>query len=190
MYDSLLFNLRQAEQRTGILAKLALQPGEYALATVHRAENTDQPATLRNLIAAFSGLGIPVVLPLHPRTKAALQEAGVTQLPDRILAVPPVSYHEMLLLERHARVILTDSGGIQKEAFLLRVPCVTLRNETEWVETVDAGWNRLAGTDPESVIAAARTFLEGRPAASAKPYGDGHAAEAILDIVVACGLLL
>jgi UDP-N-acetylglucosamine 2-epimerase len=183
MYDSLLFNLRQAEQSTGILAKLALQPGEYALATVHRAENTDQPATLRNLVAALSGLGIPVVLPLHPRTKAALLEAGVTQLPDRILAVPPVSYQEMLLLERHASVILTDSGGIQKEAFLLGVPCVTLRNETEWVETVDAGWNRVAGTAPEAVIAAARTFLEDRPAASAKPYGDGHAAEAIVGIM-------
>ena len=183
MYDSLLFNLRQAEQRAGILDRLGLRPGEYALATIHRAENTDRPAALRSLITALDGIGIPVVLPLHPRTKAALQAAGVTQFPDRVGAVPPVSYHDMLLLERQARVILTDSGGVQKEAFLLGVPCVTLRNETEWVETVEAGWNRLAGADPERIVAAVRALLESVLPEPGRLFGDGQAGAAIVEIL-------
>jgi len=183
MYDSLLFHLKQAERNVAILSRLGLPPGEYGLATIHRGENTDQPATLRDLIAALGDIGLPVALPLHPRTNAALQAAGITRLPGAVHVIPPVSYHDMLILERHARVILTDSGGVQKEAFLLGVPCVTLRNETEWVETVEAGWNRVAGTAPDAVVAAARAFLEKVPLTSGKPYGDGHAAEAILDIL-------
>lgn len=182
MYDSLLFNLKQAEQHAGILNRLGLQPGRYGLATVHRAENTDRPATLRTLIATLGMLGLPVVLPLHPRTKAAMQAAGV-EAPEQVRLIPPASYHEMLGLERHARIILTDSGGVQKEAFLLGVPCVTLRNETEWVETVEAGLNRVAGTEPGAILAAARAFLEETPVASMKPYGDGHAAEAIVQVL-------
>ena len=182
MYDSLLFNLKQAESHAGILPRLGLQPGRYGLATIHRAESTDRPATLRTLLATLGNLGLPVVLPLHPRTKAALQAAGV-EAPEHVLPIPPVSYHEMLTLERHARIVLTDSGGVQKEAFLLGVPCVTLRNETEWVETVEAGMNRVAGTEPEAILAAARAFLEEAPSASMKPYGDGHAAEAIIQVL-------
>lgn len=183
MYDSLLFNLRRAEQRAGILERLGRRPGEYALATIHRAENTDRPVTLRTLIATLGNLSLPVVLPLHPRTKAALQAAEVGEAQEHVLMVPPVSYHEMLILERHARVILTDSGGVQKEAFLLGVPCVTLRSETEWGETVDAGWNRLAGADPEAIVAATRACLESARPEQRNPYGDGHAGEAILGIV-------
>ncbi len=182
MYDSLLFNLKQAGQQEEILSRLGLQPGRYGLATIHRADNTDRPAKLRALIATLGTLGLPVVLPLHPRTKAAMQAAGV-EASEQVRLIPPASYYEMLILERHARIILTDSGGVQKEAFLLGVPCVTLRSETEWVETVEAGLNRVAGTEPDAILAAARAFLEETPSTSIQPYGDGHAAEAIVQVL-------
>lgn len=183
MCDSLLYNLEQAGQKAGILADLGVTPGAYGLATIHRAETTDHPETLRSLLAALDHLGLPVLLPLHPRTKAALETAGADRPSGDLRLIPPVPYHEMLVLERYARVILTDSGGVQKEAFLLSVPCVTLRKETEWVETVEAGWNRLCGTDPEQIEVAVCAALERRPPESGHPYGDGHAAEAILEIM-------
>ncbi len=183
MYDSLVFNLRKAEERTGILAKLGLQSGEYALATIHRAESTDRPETVTGILSALGRLGLPIVVPLHPRTRAVLDATGAGHVSGPVRLIAPVSYHEMLMLERHARLILTDSGGVQKEAFLLGVPCVTLRNETEWVETVEAGWNRVAGTAHDAVEAAARLALEEVPHERGQPYGDGHAAEAILGIV-------
>jgi UDP-GlcNAc3NAcA epimerase len=183
MYDSLLYHLKRAEEGMGILTELGLAPGEYGLATVHRADTTDRLETLRALFLAFARVGLPIVVPLHPRTKAALDAAGMAQFPDEVRVVSPLSYHQMLILERHARLILTDSGGVQKEAFMLRVPCITLRTETEWVETVDAGWNHLAGTDPDAIVAVAHRCLTGVPPEPGHPYGDGHAAEAILEIV-------
>ncbi len=183
MYDSLLHNQERAGQKDGILKRLGVRPGQYALATIHRAQTTDHPETLRNILVALGCLGLPVLVPLHPRTKAALRTAGVDRPSGEVRLVSPVSYHEMLALERHARLILTDSGGVQKEAFLLRVPCVTLRNETEWEETVEAGWNRLAGTDPDRIVTAARASLGEGPTDPGHPYGDGHAAEAILEVL-------
>ena len=112
-----------------------------------------------------------------------LDAAGIARVSDSVRLMPPVSYHEMLMLERHARLILTDSGGVQKEAFLLGVPCITLRNETEWVETVELGWNRLAGTDPDAIVMAAHGALEETRSERGGPYGAGHAADAILAIV-------
>src|SRR5439155_19353033 len=123
--------------------------------------------------SALGRLELPIVVPLHPRTRAVLNAAGVGDVSGPVRLLAPVSYHEMLILERHARLILTDSGGVQKEAFLVGVPCVTLRNETEWVETVEAGWNRLAGTDPGAVEAAARGVLEEERSERGTPYGDG-----------------
>ncbi|TAL11926.1 MAG: UDP-N-acetylglucosamine 2-epimerase (non-hydrolyzing), partial [Nitrospirae bacterium] len=114
MHDSLLYNLEQARRTVRILDRLGLRPREYGLATVHRAENTDRPETVRALFAALGRIGLPIVVPLHPRTKAALEAAGMARLPATVRVVPPVSYHEMLMLERSARVILTDSGGVQK----------------------------------------------------------------------------
>lgn len=131
MYDSLLYHLERTERQIEVRPTLPALPTEYALATIHRAETTDDPQRLRRLIAALGQIGLLVVLPLHPRTGAAMQAAGIREPSTQVQVVPPVSYREMLLLERHARLILTDSGGVQKEAFLLRVPCVTLRNETE-----------------------------------------------------------
>jgi len=183
MYDSLLYNLARADGRAGVLAELGLRPGQYGLATIHRAELTERPETVTGILSALGRLGLPIVVPLHPRTRAVLDAAGVGHLFGQVRLVAPVSYHEMLTLERHARLILTDSGGVQKEAFLLGVPCITLRNETEWVETVEAGWNRVAGTAPDAVEAAARSVLDTKPSERGEPYGDGHAAEAIVQVI-------
>ena len=183
MYDSLLYNLARADQHTGVLAELGLRPGQYGVATIHRAETTDRPETLAGILSALGRLGLPVVVPLHPRSRAVLDAAGIARVSDSVRLMPPVSYHEMLMLERHARLILTDSGGVQKEAFLLGVPCITLRNETEWVETVELGWNRLAGTDPDAIVMAAHGALEETRSERGGPYGAGHAADAILAIV-------
>ena len=183
MYDSLLYNLAKADRRAGVLAELGLQQGQYGLATIHRAETTDRPETVTGILSALGRLGLPIVVPLHPRTRAVLDAAGVGHVCGPVRLIAPVAYHEMLILERHARLILTDSGGVQKEAFLLGVPCITLRNETEWVETVELGWNRLAGTDPEAIVMAAHGALEEVRSERGAPYGAGHAADAILAIV-------
>jgi len=180
MYDSLLHHMEKAEGSSEILNQMGLTPGEYGLATVHRADTTGDRQKLERVFEALSRLGFPVIVPLHPRTQAVL--SGVV-LPSGVRVVEPVSYYDMLVLERHAGLILTDSGGVQKEAYLLHVPCVTLREETEWVETVEAGWNRLAGTDPDAVVAAAAS-LRDRPPHSGNPYGNGYAAEAILETLV------
>jgi UDP-N-acetylglucosamine 2-epimerase len=154
MYDALCHNIQIAERRSTILEHLKLRPKEYLLATVHRAENTDQPENLNNIVNAFVELtksGQTVVFPVHPRTRNRLDTFGMNDH-SNLLMIDPISYLDMLILEKHARVILTDSGGVQKEAYWLQVPCVTLRNETEWVETVERGWNVLVGTDTEKIF--------------------------------------
>jgi len=174
MYDALLQHAPVAAARSGVLERLALRPGEYALATVHRAANTDDPARLERIFDALAALDEPVVVPLHPRTRAALAHTDIEVEPP-VRVIDPVGYLEMLALEQHARVVLTDSGGVQKEAYLLRVPCVTLRDETEWLETLAGGWNVLAGVDSDRILAAARRT---RPQGEPPPvFGDGHAAE-------------
>lgn len=135
--------------------------GRYYLATVHRAENTDNPVRLKGIFEGLGRLDGPVVLPLHPRTRARLD--GSIQIPANVKLHEPVGYLAMLLLIQNARAVLTDSGGVQKEAFWLGVPCVTLREETEWVETLEGGWNQLAGTDPDRIAAAARARPLGHP---------------------------
>ncbi len=174
MYDVLLRHVAAADEKSRVLRDLALEPGGYVLATVHRAANTDDPRRLAEIFDALALLREPVVVPLHPRTRAALLRTDIeVEAPVRI--VEPVGYLDMLALERHARMVLTDSGGVQKEAYLLGVPCVTLRDETEWVETLGGGWNALAGADSERILAAAR---RARPPGEPPPvFGDGHAAE-------------
>ncbi|MFC1828189.1 non-hydrolyzing UDP-N-acetylglucosamine 2-epimerase [Thermodesulfobacteriota bacterium] len=160
MHDALLHNIKLAEKNSNILEKLNLKPKNYALATVHRPENTDNPVKLNSIFNALDKIGqdgLPVVMPLHPRTSKNLNDLGVYQL-SNLLLIEPASYLDMLILEKQAKVILTDSGGVQKEAYWFRVPCVTLRNETEWVETVKKGWNVLAGTNEDNIIYAARSF--------------------------------
>jgi UDP-N-acetylglucosamine 2-epimerase len=154
MYDSVLRNVRLAEEAVDPLAALGLRPGGYYLATVHRAGNTDDDERLGVILGLLAGLDRPAVLPLHPRTAAALRRSGIRADQGALRAIPPVPYLEMLLLERGAKAILTDSGGVQKEAYFFGVPCVTLRPETEWVETVEAGWNAVVDADAERFLAA------------------------------------
>ncbi|GAK60669.1 UDP-N-acetylglucosamine 2-epimerase [Candidatus Vecturithrix granuli] len=175
MYDSLRYNLRLAEQRSIILDTLRLQPKEYVLATVHRAENTDDPERLHAIFEAFIQIthdGLPVVIPLHPRTRKRLEELNLSFNKLQVLA--PVSYLDMLMLAQNARMILTDSGGLQKEAYWLKVPCLTLREETEWVETVESGWNMLVGAQTETIIQSVHTFTS--PETHLPFYGDGETA--------------
>jgi UDP-N-acetylglucosamine 2-epimerase len=178
MYDALLANTDRARERSTIVRDLALEPGAYALATVHRAANTDDPAVLAEIFDALMLLKEPVIVPLHPRTRAALMATDIEVEPP-VRVIDPVGYLDMIALQQQARVVLTDSGGVQKEAYLLAVPCITLREETEWTETLAGGWNVLAGADAERIVAAAR---RGRPAAPPAPvFGDGHAAEKMVE---------
>lgn len=178
MLDAVLHHSHTLEEdQTAVLT--AQSP--YALCTVHRAENTDDPSRLRGILAALDRLPLPVVLPLHPRTRGRLAQAGA-ELPLNVTGIEPVGYLEMLNFVRGASVVLTDSGGLQKEAYYLGVPCVTMRDETEWTETVDAGWNVLAGADTGRILTAAEEMRTERPT---RPplYGTGDTALQITEIL-------
>jgi UDP-GlcNAc3NAcA epimerase len=178
-YDALLQNADLAEERVqSQLDLFQLKSKDYYLLTLHRAENTDDPERLRGILELASSLDLPVLFPVHPRTKEILARNGVS-LNGSLRVAPPQGYLEMVALEKHARKILTDSGGIQKEAFYLNVPCVTLRERTEWVETVELGANRLVGSDPRSIQSAVyeTNHLSWEHAG---PYGDGSAARKIV----------
>ncbi|MCD6404750.1 MAG: UDP-N-acetylglucosamine 2-epimerase (non-hydrolyzing) [Planctomycetes bacterium] len=183
MYDAALF---YAGRAPGIDQTCAAEPGEgnFYLATVHRAENTDDASRLGGIIQGLEGLPYPVLLPLHPRTGKRLEELGIHPS-GALRLVEPVGYLEMVALQRAARVILTDSGGMQKEALFHSTPCVTLRDETEWVETVEAGWNILTGADPEKIASAVGRFESAPPVTVCRPYGDGHAGRRIASLVKA-----
>ena len=153
-----------------------LSPG-----TVHRAENTNNRQRLKNILSAFAALDEPVVFPAHPRTRKFLQEMGY-QPPENVKLIDPVGYFDIIALEKSARLLLTDSGGMQKEAYWLKVPCITLRDETEWIETVELGWNILTGADRDRIIEAVRTFKT--PSEHPPLYGDGTAAAHCLSLGV------
>lgn len=173
MYDAVLLFAERARARSDVLARLGLGPKGYLLATVHRAENTDDAARLAEILWAFSALGATVVFPVHPRTRQII--GGGAALGANVRAVEAVGYLDMLMLEQHARLVLTYSGGVQKEAYWLGVPCVTLRDETEWVETVESGWNVLAGARRGRIVEAAQS-LRPDPNSRAPLYGDGRTA--------------
>lgn len=178
MYDAFLYNLELAKEKSNILQTLGLGPKSYILCTIHRAENTDDPARLTQILKALSKISLPVVLPLHPRTRKIVHELGLTSLLNRLNVIEPVGYLDMITLEAHTLKLVTDSGGVQKEAYFAGVPCITMRDETEWVETVDVGWNRLTGADEEKILEAVEMFTppENRPSI----FGDGKAAEQIV----------
>ncbi|MDI3542911.1 MAG: UDP-GlcNAc3NAcA epimerase [Candidatus Atribacteria bacterium] len=184
MYDAALYYGKKAERQSQILNRLELRPKEYILATIHRAENTDDPQRLCAIFEGFAEVAqeIKVVLPLHPRTRAALVQTGLyDKVVRNISLIEPVGYLDMVMLEKNARLIATDSGGVQKEAFFYRVPCLTLREETEWVELVDLGWNRvIPPTSKERVSAGIRESLQASGGLDGYPYGDGKAAEKII----------
>jgi UDP-N-acetylglucosamine 2-epimerase len=163
--DTMIDALRHAEplarRESTVLERFDVREKHFVLATVHRAENTDDPRRLHAIVRALSHAGEPVVFPLHPRTRAALGQTA--EAIDGVRFVEPVGYLDMVRLESAARVIVTDSGGVQKEAYWLGVPCVTVRDETEWVETVEVGWNHLAGAETDSIIAAIRGFTPSSP---------------------------
>jgi len=152
MFDALIHFSKISEKKSKILEKLNLKPKSYYLATVHRAENTDNCERIKNILTAFSKLDKPVVFPIHPRTKKMVENFSLKHLLEKMQVIEPVGYLDMIKLEKNAKAILTDSGGVQKEAFWLKVPCITLRDETEWIETVKYGWNRIVGTDCERII--------------------------------------
>lgn len=162
----------------GLLAQMGLGERGYLLATAHRAGNVDDPEHLAALVALFEVLEGPIVLPLHPRTRARLRAQGLlTRAKRAARVVLPLGYLEFAALLGHARAVLTDSGGVQKEAYLARVPCLTLREETEWTETVGSGWNTLVGLDARAARAA---LAKPVPAEHPQLYGDGHAAERVV----------
>jgi UDP-GlcNAc3NAcA epimerase len=172
MHDAMIHAMERARRTSGILETLGLKPGEFVLATVHRAENTDDPARLAAVVETLKreAEGRIVVLPIHPRTRAALARTGVET--GHIRIIDPVGYIDMARLLEACALVMTDSGGLQKEAYFARRPCITLRDETEWVETIRHGWNRL-WTTPEWTS----------PRTEISDYGQGDAAERVLDAI-------
>ncbi|MFB3883675.1 MAG: non-hydrolyzing UDP-N-acetylglucosamine 2-epimerase [Thermodesulfobacteriota bacterium] len=193
MYDSILYYSEIAENRSTILEDLgfsnlqsAIYNPQYYLATLHRAENTDDPKKLKSILTALIEIGknIPVILPLHPRTRKMMETFRLPKRSKEIHLIEPLPYLDMLKLERNAKAILTDSGGVQKEAYWFRVPCFTLRDETEWVETVQSGWNVLVGSRKEKIVKEVRCgWSRGiRPGRTGR-FGDGRASKRIAQIL-------
>jgi UDP-GlcNAc3NAcA epimerase len=182
MYDVMLRFAERAKRESKVLGRLGVQAGGYVLATIHRAENTDDPARLRAIFEGFAAFStrVPIVVPLHPRTRKMLAESGFAA-PATLKLAEPVGYLDMVELERAARLVATDSGGVQKEAYFQRVPCLTLRTETEWVELVEAGWNRLLAPQSAAAVEDGLISCLQNPLPAWKPlYGDGASATAIV----------
>jgi len=187
MFDIALFYRDKAHEQSNVLCALGVYEGKFALATCHRAENTDDFKRLEGIISALNEIAdhIPVVLPLHPRTRKLLADYALTGKLEKIKITEPLKLLDMMALEQAAKIILTDSGGVQKEAFFYRVPCITMRDETEWVETVESGWNKLVGTEREEIVKAFIGFDGASCMDIETPYGDGNAAEKIVSLVKA-----
>ena len=186
MYDAALLFGQLADQSSHILDTLQLNSGSFRLSTVHRAENTDHKERISSILTALLEMATsdcPVVLPLHPRTQICLEKHGMLeQLKQNknIRLTAPLSFLDMVALEKHAATILTDSGGVQKEAYFHHTPCITLREETEWVETVEAGWNQLAGYQTERIIACLQQETKRK---EINEYGTGNASETIVRLI-------
>lgn len=182
MYDAVLQFSEAAEKKSTILQALGLTPKQYSLATLHRPANVDDEAILREILAAFEQSGEKIIFPVHPRTRHSIDRFGIelASAPN-IHPIAPLGYLDMLALEKNARVILTDSGGMQKEAYFFQVPCITLREETEWVETLEDGANVLTGADRERILA--EFSADKHVSRWADHFGDGHAAETIADLL-------
>src|SRR5690554_1611432 len=178
MYDASLFYKEKA-RKPQLPAKLDIKGGDFVLCTIHRAENTDDSQRLKNIFQGLGDSGEVIILPLHPRTRAKIADYGIA-IPENVWAIDPVGYLEMVWLEANCRLVATDSGGVQKEAYFFGKPCVTMRDETEWVELVEAGWNRLVGADARAIVEAITESTTGQ--SNQALYGNGHTG----DDVVAC----
>lgn len=190
MFDAAIFYASRVKEEH-LQTSFGLQAKQYCLATIHRAENTDDPVRLQSLFQALAELSrsMPVILPVHPRTRARLASLSVAlQSFPHLRLVDPVGYLDMVLLEKNARLVMTDSGGVQKEAYFFSVPCVTMRTETEWVELVQNGFNFLAGTGTESILASVDRALAAIPDWGMQLYGDGRSAQQIVSVLRERGL--
>jgi len=187
MYDALLFYKQKAEQKSTILESLGLKSKQYILATIHRAENTDSLIRLTTIFNALQEVSktISVVLPLHPRTQKVITEQNVSITSDSFQLIDPVGYLDMVMLEQHSCLICTDSGGLQKEAFFHQVPCLTLRDETEWQELIDLGWNELVSptASKDFICQKILSHINQRGCSNVYPYGKGQSAKAIVNIL-------
>ena len=187
--DAILQNIKIAEKKTDILKKLKLKKKNYFLATAHRAENVDKKERLVGIIGGLAAIGeefsAPVIFPMHPRTKARIEEFQI-KIPVSVRITKPLGFLEFLMLQKNAKIVLTDSGGLQEESFILRVPCVTLRDSTERPETVEYGANIVAGTETEKILGAVKKMY-GKNLNLKKwdnPFGDGTAGEKIVKLLV------
>jgi UDP-N-acetylglucosamine 2-epimerase len=187
MLDANIANRPIARRKSTILSKLELAPAKYGLVTVHRPANTDAPTRLANIVKALSQVGETVVFPVHPRTRGALQKLDVP-MGENVRLIEPVGYYDMMVLEENARMIATDSGGVQREAYFMKKPCLTLRDESEWTETIQVGWNKLVGVDVERILNEWKTFAP--PVEQPPIFGDGTAGEKIATILGQIKLLL
>jgi UDP-N-acetylglucosamine 2-epimerase len=186
MYDLLLQYCTPGRPRSNILNSLKIQPKGYLLATLHRPYNVDKPHILSKIIRILQEIDEPIVFPVHPRTRKQLltldDASKLLSTDSRLMLIEPVGYLDMLTLEQHARIILTDSGGIQKEAYMHAVPCITLRSETEWKETVSSGWNVLAGTQKKVILKA--VSQTNWPQSREALFGNGDAAAQIVKLLI------
>ncbi|MBW6410801.1 non-hydrolyzing UDP-N-acetylglucosamine 2-epimerase [Clostridium weizhouense] len=180
MYDAINLFKERAKKMSNIVEKLDLAPESYILSTIHRAENTNSIERLTSIIGALSNCNEKIILPLHPRTKKFIQEYNLP-IGQNVTIIDPVGYLEMISLENNSKKILTDSGGVQKEAYFLKKPCITMRDETEWVETVNNGWNTIVGSDSNKILDAIANFNPtGNPPSA---FGEGNTSEIITNII-------
>lgn len=182
MFDSSLLFREKANAKSRVLERLGLKRSEFILVTCHRAENTNDSQRLKSIFMALAEISVhtKVVLPIHPRTRNYIEELGLSGYLRNIVVTDPLPFLDMLMLEQNSRLILTDSGGVQKEAFFFNIPCITMRDETEWVETVDLGWNVLVGADCQRILDAVSYAKNGN---HAMPYGDGRASQKIAQLL-------
>ncbi|MBK0111371.1 MULTISPECIES: non-hydrolyzing UDP-N-acetylglucosamine 2-epimerase [Delftia] len=185
MYDVALYYKDRAKKESQALRKLGLSERRYALVTCHRAENTDDPARLKQILEALSEISkkLKIVLPLHPRTRKLIADYGYEHMLSRMMIEEPLPFLDMVALEQAAKIILTDSGGVQKEAFFYKVPCITMRDETEWIETLDSGWNQLVGASREKILSAFESLEIMEPGEEYEPFGNGEAGMTIASML-------
>jgi len=185
MYDSVLFYSSKAENSSNILKEHGIKPKEYGLVTIHRAENTDDPTRLAGILKGLDAVSkeLSLIWPVHPRSKKLIDQLNFDVNNDRFKVIDPVGYLHFVYLEKNAKMIFTDSGGIQKEAYFFQVPCITLRDETEWVETIESGLNILTGSNRERIIKAYYNKVEQNCFTKKGLFGDGHASDKIVEVI-------